>query len=104
MEFITRLRRSTRQHDSIMVMMDEMTKESHFILVRSTHKSTNIVVIFMKEIVRLHGVPKAIMLDRSLKFTLNFLKSLFNIRHSVNFQCNLLSTNKWENREGESGH
>jgi hypothetical protein len=31
----------------------------------------------MKEVVRLHGVPKAIVLDRDLKFTLNFWKGLF---------------------------
>ena len=32
MEFITRLPMTWRQHDSIMVVMDKLTKETHFIL------------------------------------------------------------------------
>jgi hypothetical protein len=33
----------------------------------------------MKEIVRLHGVPKEIVSDRDTKFTSNFWKGLFKI-------------------------
>ena len=31
----------------------------------------------MKEIFRLHGVPKVIISDRDVKFTMNFWKTLF---------------------------
>jgi hypothetical protein len=41
-----------------MVMVDKLTKETHFIHVKTTHKATNIVEIYMKEVVELHGVPK----------------------------------------------
>jgi hypothetical protein len=44
-----------------MVVLDKLIKDSHFILVNMTHKVTNIVKIYMKEIVRLHGIPKAIV-------------------------------------------
>jgi hypothetical protein len=37
MDFITRLPK-IRQHDSIMVVVDKLTKETHFIHVKSTHK------------------------------------------------------------------
>jgi hypothetical protein len=66
-----------KKHDSIMVVVDKLTKETHFILVKTTQKETNIAYIYVKEAVRLHGVPKAIVLDKYQKFTYNFLKGLF---------------------------
>ena len=67
---------TTRQRDSIMVVMYKLTKESHFILVKSIYKADAIAWIFMKEIFRLHGLPKAIIYDRDTKFTSNFWKGL----------------------------
>jgi hypothetical protein len=76
-DFITKLPRTVKQHDSIMVVVDKLTKETHFIPVKTTHKETNIAEIYMKEVVRLHGVPKEIVSDRDPKFTSNFWKGLF---------------------------
>ena len=56
-----------------------MTKETHFVPVKTTHKETNISNIFIKEVVRLHGMPKTIVSDRDPKFTSNFSKGLFKI-------------------------
>ena len=58
-------------------MVEKLTKESHFILVKSTYKVDAIAKIFMNEIFRLHGFPKAIISDMDTKFTSNFWKSLF---------------------------
>jgi len=77
MDFITGLPMKIRQHDSIMVVVDKLTKSSHFISVKSTHKIDDIANIFMKEIFRLHGLPKAIISYRDTKFTSNFWKGLF---------------------------
>ena len=44
-----------------MVMVDKLTKEAHFIPFKSTHKTDDIAKIFMKEIFKLHGLPKAIV-------------------------------------------
>jgi hypothetical protein len=76
-DFITKLPRTVKQHDSIMVVVDKLTKEAHFIPVNTTHKATNIADIFINEVVMLHGVLKTIVLDRDPKFTLNFWKGLF---------------------------
>ena len=65
------------QHDSIMVVMDKLTKVAHFIPVKSTHKTDDIAKIFMKEILKLNGFPKAIVSYRDVKFTSNFWKGLF---------------------------
>lgn len=48
MDFITIFPMKTRKHDSIMVMLDKMCKTTHFILVKSTHKTSDIARIFMK--------------------------------------------------------
>src|SRR5690606_36667174 len=66
-----------RQHDSIMVVVDKLTKAAHCVPVKSTHRGTNIADIYMREIARLHGIPKTIVSDRDSKFTSNFWKGLF---------------------------
>ena len=66
-----------RLHDSIMVLVDKLKKETHFILVKYMYKTDAIAKIFMKDIFRLHGFPKAIVFDRDPKFTYNFWKGMF---------------------------
>jgi hypothetical protein len=50
MDFITKLPRTSKQHDSIMVVVDKITKDAHFIPVKLTHKAINVVYIYMREI------------------------------------------------------
>jgi hypothetical protein len=76
-DFITKLPRKMKQHDSIMVVVGKLTKAMHFIPVKTTHKETNIADIYMKEVVRLHGVPKEVVLDKDPKFISNVWKGLF---------------------------
>ena len=52
-----------RQHDFIMVVVENLTKEVHFIPINSTHKTDDIAKIFMKEIFKFHGFPKEIVSD-----------------------------------------
>jgi hypothetical protein len=59
-----------------MVVVDKLSKYAHFIPVKSTCKAIDIAQVFMKEIFRLHGMPKEIVSDRDTKFTSNFWKSL----------------------------
>jgi hypothetical protein len=76
MDFITGLPTSNKQNDAIMVAVDKLSKSAHFISVRLTCKAIDIAQVFMKEIFRLHGMPKEIISDRDTKFTSNFWKSL----------------------------
>jgi hypothetical protein len=69
MYFITKLPKTNKKHDSIMVVVDKLTKDAHFIPVKLTHKETNIVDVYMIEIARLHGITKTIMSHRDPKFT-----------------------------------
>ena len=77
MDFITGFPMTWRQHDSIMVVVDKLKKAAHFIPVKSTYKTDDIANIFMKEIFKLHGLSKAIVFDRDVKFASNFWKGLF---------------------------
>ena len=72
MEIITGLLLTWRRHDSIMVVVEKLMKETHFIPMRSMHKTDDIANIFMKEIFKLHGFPKAIVSDKYVKFTTKF--------------------------------
>jgi hypothetical protein len=77
MDFITGLPRKSKQHDSIMVVVDKLTKVAHFIPLKTTHREVDVVDIFLKEVARLHGIPKTIVSDRDPKFTSNLWKGLF---------------------------
>jgi hypothetical protein len=86
MDFITGLPKRNKQHDSIMVVVDKLTKASHFIPLKTTNKAVNVVDIYMREVARLHGIPKSIVSDRDPKFTSKFWKGLFKgFRTNLNF-------------------
>ena len=77
MDFIIGLSRTVRQHDSIMVIVDRLTKVSHFIPMKSTLSASIVAQVFIRDVVRLHGVQKKIVLERDVKFTSKFWKELF---------------------------
>jgi hypothetical protein len=86
MDFITRLPRTNKQHDSIMVVVDKLTKSAHFIPLKTTHKAANVVDIYMREVARLHDIPKSIVSNKDPKFTSKFWKGLFKgFRTNLNF-------------------
>ena len=78
MDFITSLPKSKKQNDSIFVVIDKLSKATHFTHVKLTYKVVNIADIFLKEIFRLHGIPKEIILNRDVKFIGNFWRYLFS--------------------------
>jgi hypothetical protein len=86
MDFIIGFPRTSKQHDSIMVLVDKITKYAHFIPLKTTHKAADVDDIFLKEVARLHEIPKMILSDRDSKLTSNFWKGLFKgFRMNLNF-------------------
>jgi hypothetical protein len=85
MDFIIGLPKSTKKNDAIMVVVEKLSKYSHFVPVKSTCKAIDIANIFMNEIFLLHGMPKEIVSDRDTKFTSSFWKSLM-----ASFEAKLL--------------
>jgi transposase InsO family protein len=75
MDFIVGLPITVQRHDSILVVIDTLTKSAHFVLVHTTYQAPDIARVFISEIVRLHGVPKRIISDRGSVFTGQFWTS-----------------------------
>ena len=48
LDFVTSLPKNQKQNDSIMVVVDKLSKASHFIPVKTTHSAANIADIFMQ--------------------------------------------------------
>jgi hypothetical protein len=64
MDFATGLPRTQKGNDSIWVIIDCLTKVAHFIPVKTTFGGATLARIYLKEIVRLHGIPRKIVLDK----------------------------------------
>ena len=60
-----------------MAVVDRLTKLAHFILVKSTNLASEVTHVFIREIGRLHGIPKDTVLEKYAKFTSRFWKELF---------------------------
>jgi hypothetical protein len=72
MDFITVLPRTQRGYDSIWVIVDRLTKVTHFLPVKTTYNGARLAELYMERIVCLHGVPKKIVSDRGIQFTSQF--------------------------------
>ena len=76
MEFVDGLPRLRRGNTSIWVIVDRLTKSAHFIPVKSRRTASSLASIYLKEIVRLHGIPSSIVSDRDPIFMSEFWRSL----------------------------
>ena len=76
MDFVVGLPLSQRGNDAIWVIVDRLTKSAHFLPMRMTYSMEKLAQLYVKEIVRLHGVPVMIVSDRDPRFTSSFWKSL----------------------------
>ena len=98
MDFVTGLPKTKRHNDSIVVVLVKLRKETHFILIKSNYKVIIIADIFMKDIFRLHGIPKTVITYRDAKYTSNFWTSLFKgMDTKVKFQHSISSSDRWIN-------
>ncbi|MCO5569163.1 hypothetical protein L7F22_022883 [Adiantum nelumboides] len=86
MDFVTGLPKTIGNYDSIFVIVDKLTKVAHLIPVKQTAIVADIAQVFVKEIVKLHGIPAKIISDRDAKFTSKFWQAMFQ---SLGTQLNL---------------
>ena len=57
MDFVTHLPRTQQKHDAVWVIVDQLTKSVHFLAVWMTFALERFCQLYIREIVRLHGVP-----------------------------------------------
>lgn len=60
-----------------MVVVDRLTRVAHFILVKFTYSSNDLAQVLIKDIMKLHGIPRKILLDNDAMFTSSLWKELF---------------------------
>ena len=72
MDFVTHFPQTSRKHDVVWVIVDRLTKSTQFLAVLMTFTLEEFCRLYIREIVRLHGVPVSIVSDRDPRFTSQF--------------------------------
>lgn len=70
---------------AILVVVDQLSKYGHFIALKSDFTSKSVAEVFMNHIVKLHGMPKSIVSDRTkyLQATFGRICSYYRALHST---------------------
>ena len=76
MDFVFSFPLSQKKYDSIWVIIDKLTKSTHFLPVRLDYSMDRLVELYVNEIIRLHGIPLSIVSYRDPWFTPRFWKEL----------------------------
>ena len=76
MDFVVGLPRTQQGHDAIWVIIDRLTKSAHFLPVKVSYSLDKLAEVYIREVVRLHGVPFSIVSDRDPRFISRFWPSL----------------------------
>ena len=63
--------------DKILVVVNRLTKFSHFMAIKKTDMEKQIADVFCKNVYKLHGFPKFIVNNRDAKFNGKFWREFF---------------------------
>ncbi len=79
MDFIMPLPRTSSGYDAIVGWVDKVSKMVHFAPTHTTVTAPEVAKLTFKHIVRLHGIPSAIISDRDVRFTSHFWEELWKL-------------------------
>ena len=79
MDFITQLPMSKSGHDAIVVFVDKLSKMVHLVPTTTTVDAPQVAKLFLREVIRHHGVPESIVSDRDPRFTSSFWQELWKM-------------------------
>ena len=69
MDFVTGLPRTLGGYNANWVIVDQLTKFAHFLPMNVGFSMNRLASLYVKEIVRMHGVPVSIVFDKDPRFT-----------------------------------
>ena len=72
LDFVMKLPKTLRGHDTIWVVVDRLTKSAHFLAMRETLPMEKLAKLYVDELILRHGVPLLIVLNRDSRFNLTF--------------------------------
>ena len=103
MDFILELPKTPTREDSIWVVVDHLTKSSHFIPIKLRDPMDKLDRLYVQNIVCLHGVPLAIISNKDSCFTSRFWQSIqkemgTKLKFSAAFHP---QTNCWSDRTNQ---
>jgi len=75
-DFIVELPQSAG-HDSIMVVVDSVTKRAHFVSTVTTISAAGAAHLFLTHVWKHHGLPQKVVSDRGLQFIVEFTRELY---------------------------
>ena len=78
MDFITGLPKS-QGFDCLLVEVDRLSKYGHFLPLKRPYTARSVADLFVREVVRLHGVPQTIVSDRDSVFMCSFWQEMFRL-------------------------
>jgi len=76
MDFVVGLPQTIQKFDSIWVIIDRLTKLAHFLPIIIVYSFEEMKELYIREIVRLHGVPHAILYLIGIIWTSKIWRSL----------------------------
>ena len=72
MDFVTYFPWTQRRHDTVWVIVDRLTKSTHFLAIQMTFTLEEFCRLYICEIIRLYRVLISIISDRDPRFTAHF--------------------------------
>lgn len=81
MDFIIGLPMTQRQKDTILVIVDRLSKMAHFIPTKETVEAPQVAELFIQNVFRIHGLPTSIVSDRDVRFCGHFWRHIFDKLH-----------------------
>nr|GEU91889.1 hypothetical protein [Tanacetum cinerariifolium] len=76
MDFVNKLPMTSSRHDTIWVIVDQLTRYAHFLPMRKDYKIDRLARLYLNEIVARHCVPISIISDHDSRFTSRFWQSM----------------------------
>ena len=97
MDFISGLPRTSSGYDAIWVIVDRLTKTTHFFLpIKKTYSTDRLERLYVNRIVCLHRVPVSILSDKGTTFTSVFWQEFHKaLGNKIGLRYNSSSSNGW---------